>query len=138
MTQRAMAVTELRTLSGLHTQDTVAAQCQPSRVRKDNAHISVLSEKIDEFCNPFCCDESTSLLNLATGRAASKTTASYLLNILKRGADARLKFQAEWAQNSSRFLERVKRSPVQNFASENTRKKSEITTTKGSKRKLRA
>ena len=130
MTQRAMAVTELRTLSGLHTQDTVAAQCQPSRVRKDNAHISVLSEKIDEFCNPFCCDESTSLLNLATGRAASKTTASYLLNILK--------FQAEWAQNSSRFLERVKRSPVQNFASENTRKKSEITTTKGSKRKLRA
>ena len=45
MTQRAMAVTELRTLTGLHTPDTAAAQCQPSRVRKDNSHMSLLSKK---------------------------------------------------------------------------------------------
>lgn len=126
MTQRAMAVTELRSFTGLVVGDTAAAQCRSSRIKKDNKQMVFLSQKIDEFCNPFADDVSGSLVNIATGRAASKQTKAYLLDSLKRGAEARDKFQSEWDQNSSRFLERVKRNPVQNFASENAKKKSKL------------
>jgi len=126
MTQRAMAVTELRTLTGLEVGETAAAQCRSSRIKKDHKHMAFLSEKLDQFCNPFSNEASGSLVNIATGRATSKSTESYLLSTLIRGVEARNKFQSEWDQNSSRFLERVKRTPVQNFASDNAKKKAKL------------
>ena len=123
MTQRATAVTELRTLAGLELEETASTQCRPSRIKKDNSQMAELSAKIDEFCNPFRDDAPASLVNVATGKAASKATESYLLNVLKRGQDERDKFQDEWNTNSSRFLEPVKCMRVQNFAAENVKKK---------------
>ena len=126
MTQRAMVVTELRSFTGLEIGETAAAQCRSSRIKKDNKQMFALSQKIDEFCNPFADEGSGSLFNIATGQAASKETENYLLDSLKRGAKARDKFQSEWDQNSSWFLERVKCNPVQNFALENAKKKSKL------------
>ena len=122
-TQRAMALTELRSFAGLDVGETAAAQCRPYRIRKDQHQMSVLSAKIDEYCNPFADNVPNSLLNLASGKAASATTESYLLNSMKRGEEAMVKFQEEWEQSSSRFLKTVERVVVQNFAGENVKKK---------------
>lgn len=123
MAQRAMAVTELRTLSGLEQGESAATQCRPSRIRKDNSQMVKLGDKIDEFCNPFSDEVGNSLVNVATGRVSSKATESYLINTIRRGQQARAKFQEEWDQSSNRFLKPVKRIPVQNFAAENIKKK---------------
>lgn len=123
MTQRAMAVTELRTFAGLDVGETAATQCRPSRIRKDQHHMRVLSAKIDEYCNPFADNVPNSLVNLASGQAASATTEAYLLNSMQRGEDAMMKFQEEWEQNSSRFLKPIKRVKVQNFAAENVKRR---------------
>ena len=122
MAQRAQAVTELRSLVGIDQGETAAVQCQKARIRKDHSQMNSLDAKIDEFCNPFANEVSTSLVNIATGRAASKPTESYLLGTLKRGHDAQKKFTEEWLDNSSRFQKRVQRIPLQNFAVENTKK----------------
>ena len=47
MTQRAMAVTELRTFAGLENGEHAAAQCQSHRVVGDNKDMTSLSKKID-------------------------------------------------------------------------------------------
>ena len=119
MTQRAMAVTELRTFAGLDLGENASVQCRPSIIQRDNKQMAVLSANIDEFCNPFTDDAPTSLVNVATGQAASKDTASYLLDTLKRGHDGREKFQEQWDNNCSRFLQPLKRIRVQNFAAQN-------------------
>lgn len=126
MAQRAMAVTELRTFAGLELGENPTAQCRPSRIKRDNSQMAVLSAKIEEFCNPFVDDAPTSLVNVATGQVASKTTESYLLTTLERGKKERDKFLNEWDSNSSRFLLPVKRTRVQNFAAQNMKKKPKI------------
>ncbi|KAK3890329.1 hypothetical protein Pcinc_005711 [Petrolisthes cinctipes] len=126
MTQRALAVTELRALTGLEISEQATVQCRPSRIRKDNDQIKFLSEKIDESCNPFSVDAPTSLVNVATGYAASKTTENYLLKTLQRGSNAREKFKEEWKSNSGRFLQPVKRTKIQNFAAENVKRKVKV------------
>jgi hypothetical protein len=126
MTQRATAVTELRTFAGLEMGETVTSQCRPSRIKRDNNQMAELSAKIDEFCNPFRDDAPTSLVNIATGQVASKPTESYLINTLKRGEDERDKFQDEWKKDNNRFLQPVKRTRVQNFAAQNAKKQSKL------------
>ncbi len=124
MTQRAMAVSELRTFAGLEIGENAAAQCHPSRVKKDNQQMATLSKTIDEFCNPFSDDLSSGpLVNLATGQTATKATETYLLSTLKRGTAEQNKFKDEWASDAGRFLKPVKRTKVLNFAAENVKKK---------------
>lgn len=123
MTQRAMAVTELRTFAGLELGEHAASQCKSSRIKKDNRQMAILSDKIDDFCNPFMVDAPTYLVNLSTGRKVSKATEEYLLNSLDRGLECRRKFLEEWEKNSERFLQPIRRTKVQNFAAENIKTK---------------
>lgn len=123
MTQRAMAVLELRTFAGLEVGESATAQCRSYRIRKDNKQMQALSEKIDEFCNPFSPEAPDTMVNLATGRTATKETEKYLLETLQRGQVARQQFEREWHKDSARFLKSVKRIRVNNFASENEKKK---------------
>lgn len=122
MSQRAMAVSELRTFAGLEVGESASAQCRPSRIKKDNRQMTALSQKIDEFCNPFGGDVPNTLVNLATGRAATKATEQYLLQTMDRGQTEREKFLEEWNSDSTRFLKPVKRIKVNNFGSENEKK----------------
>ena len=123
MTQRAMAVTELRTFAGLEVGESATAQCRPSRIKRDNSQMVALSAKIEDFCNPFSEDAPTTLVNVATGQVATKATEAYLLNTLKRGREERDKFRDEWESNNSRFLQTVKRTRVQNFAAQSVKEK---------------
>ena len=95
MSQRAMAVTELRSFVGLDLGETPAVQCRPSRISCDNKQMGCLSAKIDELCNPFAPDGPTSLVNLTTGRSVSYDTQNYLLKTLQRGREQRQPFQDE-------------------------------------------
>ena len=123
MTQRAMAVTELRTFAGLEVVETAAAQCRPSRIRKDSRHLKILSDKINEFCNPFGTEVQGKVINFPTGRAATTETENYIVHTLQRGSRAREQFVTEWANDTGRFLKPVKKMPVKNFAAENEKKK---------------
>ena len=67
MSQRAMAMTELRTFAGLEVEETTTAQCRPARIQKDNSQMKRFGQIIEEFCNPFGKNAPTTLANLATG-----------------------------------------------------------------------
>ena len=123
MTQRALAVTELRAMTGLEQGETPTSQCRSSRIKRDNRQINLLSVKLDEFCNPFSEDSPGALINVATGQEATQATADYLLNTLERGKSQRQKFQDEWEGNSGRFLQPIKRCIINNFAAQNVTKK---------------
>ncbi|XP_068213902.1 uncharacterized protein [Palaemon carinicauda] len=128
MTQRAMAVLELRTFAGLEVGESATAQCRSYRIRKDSKQMQALSEKIDQLGKPFSPEAPDTMVNLATGRAATKETEKYLLGTLQRGQVARQQFEREWHKDSARFLKSVKRIRVNNFASENEKKKKKGTT----------
>lgn len=127
MSERAMAMTELRTFAGLEVGESATAQCHPSRIKKDNGQMQGLGQTIEEFCNPFGNNAPTSLVNLATGRAATKVTEQYLLQTMKRGQTEREKFREEWNKDSTRFLRPLKRLRVNNFAAEIENKKKKKT-----------
>ena len=84
-------MTELRTFAGLEVGESATAHCQPARIKKDHQHMKALSEKIDEFCNPFD-GVQRSLVNLAPGRATTQETESNVLETLPRGQAARETF----------------------------------------------
>lgn len=119
LTQRGMALSELRQLVGLHSGEHPASQSQPWRVRRDNNDIETLARVINDTCNPFATHSPHELVNLATGKEAKEETKVYLLSTLKRGVDLRQKFETECEADNSRFLKTVKRAKVFNFATEN-------------------
>ena len=107
-----------RTFAGQEDGESAPAQCRPSRIKKDNIQMTALSQKIEEFCNPFR-DVPNTLVNLATGRATKKATEDYLLETMDRSQTEREKFLEKWNSDSTRFLNPMKRKKVNNFASEN-------------------
>ena len=54
---------------------------------------------------------------------ATLKTADHLIDILKRGAELRDRFIKEWKDDDTRFLKPVKRIKVENFASENVKRR---------------
>ena len=66
----------------------------PSRIRKDQKHLSDILEFFASYNNPFDVDCSPQLFNLCTGKAkaASKETQHFLLNIRESGKQARNDF----------------------------------------------
>ena len=129
-TERGMAVTELRQLTGLRIENIPATQLRPNRIRKDNEHINALMETLTEACDPFSAPASTTdnLLNLATGKATATATKDYLLQTLEQGKYRRKKFQEECADDENRVMKSIQRRKVENFASENSKKKRKSTT----------
>ncbi|KAK6175851.1 hypothetical protein SNE40_014231 [Patella caerulea] len=92
-----MAVTELRSMTGLETMEQPASQLRKSRIEKDSKQRDALLNAITESCDPFSPQKSKSkcLLNIATGRAASQETQEYLTNSLASGHKLCVKFQEE-------------------------------------------
>ena len=123
MTQRALAVSEVKSFVGLEQEENTASQCRPSRVKKDNEHMKALSMTLEELCNPFGGEESKTLVNIATGQATSKGSEEYLITTLKRGEEARQKFEDECIEDPKRFQKLIKKRKIQNFATGNLSKK---------------
>ena len=72
---------------------------------------------IRETCNPFN-EETVScskLLNIASGKTASKDVEKYLTNILENGRIGREQLKKECIEDPNRFLKPIKRLTVKNF-----------------------
>ena len=123
LSQRSMAVSEMKEMSGIEKGETPANQLRKSRVERDNNDVDKLSNMLDETCNPFSPDAPDVLVNIATGKTANSEASRYLLGTLERGAKLRQEFHKECAEDESRFLKPVKRVKVQNFAAANKQKK---------------
>ena len=85
--QRGMAVTELRAMTGLETSEFPAVQLRANRIEKDTKQRDALYQAVTEACDPFVPSALSSpcLLNIATGKAASKVTETYLNETLVDG-----------------------------------------------------
>lgn len=64
----------------LKRKDGISKEAHPYRIRKDK-QLSEISEFFALCNNPFDEDSSPPLFNLCTGKAASKETQPFLLNI---------------------------------------------------------
>ena len=119
-----MSVTELRSIIGLEKEEQPATQLRLSRIKKDSRDRDALYEAVTEACNPFSAPASNSayLLNIATGKASSDATRTYLNESLDVGHARHLKFKEECAINKERFLKPIQRRKVVNFAQENSKK----------------
>jgi len=84
-----------------------------------------LTKLVKDSCNPFSelATSSDQLLNIASGKAVSQETTSYLTNCLENGHDLRQQFENECATDKQRFLKPLKRRKVLNFAHENIKKR---------------
>ena len=121
LTEKSMAVTELKKLADIHREDTPANQLKHYRIKKDNEDMRVISTLVDETINSFE-DSDAKLVNIATGKEAGDATSKYLLSTLSRGCSERMKFRGECQVSDARFRKRVAHIKVQNFAAENMTK----------------
>ena len=122
LTQRSMAVSELKDMSGIERGETPANQLCRQRVSRDNKDANKLLNVLEDTCNPFSEDFPVTLVNVATGKAAPRPTSTYLLATLERGASLRHKFYKECIADDTRLLKTVKRVKVENFADANMKK----------------
>ena len=134
LTQRSMAVSEMKDLSGIQRGETPANQLCRQRIESDQNYVKKLLSKLEDTCNPFSEDAPSTLVNITTGKAATQATSKYLLGILKRGHSLRCKFYEECVADDARLLKTVKRVKVYNFATANITK----STTSKEKKELAA
>lgn len=76
------------------------------------------------MCDPFGSQASdlAGLLNIATGRAASKETQQYLTGTLTNNRELHQKFRDECATDCERFMKPIQRFPVSSLSKENAKK----------------
>jgi hypothetical protein len=123
LTQRSMAVTEMKAMCDIQAGETPANQLKKSRIRRDNHDMEVLTQALKETCDPFSKDAPSQLINIATGKVATAPTSDYLTQTLTRGMKLRTQFADECAVDDKRFLKTIPRTQVRNFAKENLKKK---------------
>ncbi|PIK52719.1 hypothetical protein BSL78_10408 [Apostichopus japonicus] len=66
LTQRSMAVSEMKDMSGIQHGDIPANQLCRRRVERDNTDVDNLLRKLDDTCNPFAEGSPDMLVNVAT------------------------------------------------------------------------
>ena len=122
LTQRGMALSELKQLVGLQSGEEPANQQRKWRIKRDNADIDALTNALNSTCNPFTSHSPHELVNLSSGKSTAKETEEFLLSTLSRGEEHRLKFERECSDDSSLFLKTMPRIKMFNFAAENARR----------------
>ena len=96
-----------------------------NRIAKDSHQRDALYNAIINLCAPFSLPASTSacLLNIATGRAASKVTKENLTERIVSGHKRHAEFRNKCTQDEERILQPIKKRKVSNFAQENLKKR---------------
>ena len=121
LTQRGMALSELRESAGLPKGEEPSSQLRSYQIRKDNADMKALFETLRRTCNPFAIDITPELINVSSEKTVKEQTSKFLLGTLQRGKDLRLKVLTECSIEGTRFLKPVQMTTVLNFASENVK-----------------
>lgn len=108
---------------GLSKADDTSYILQKNRIEKDSKTLNSIVETIKKTMNPFSENvDKDSLFNLSTGKAASLNVTNYLLNVKSLGEEQKLKNFSECFEDSSRFVRRITRNKIHNFASDCVKK----------------
>ena len=114
---RTQLVSHLLDKLDLKRNDDVAKETHPSRIRKDHKQLMDISELLASCKNPFDLKEcSAHLINLSSGKAASKETQSFLLNIRENGGNAMNDFILRCLRDPAEFERPIKRQKIITFA----------------------
>ena len=98
------------------------------RIERDNKDLQALTNIINSTINSFLSMvNQNSLLNLKTGKQASKAIEAYLLTLFEEGNSKTNTFVEECQKRGDRLEETIKRSKISNFPTENFSKKNKST-----------
>lgn len=104
------------------------------RIEKDQKCLDNIIDAFNNNINPFDDRvDKDKLINIATGRSASKEIADFFLTIIQLGDDLKKKFIVECNNNQGRFQQTIKKNAIKNFAFECVEKQVKD---KNSKKKL--
>ena len=87
----------------------ISSSLKPHNIKIDNMSLNSMITMIKENMNPFEEPDSSYLFNIATGKAASKSTEEFLLNVANIGEKERKKFILECIEDPMRFTKAIKR-----------------------------
>ena len=93
-------------------------------MERDKKDVEKIKEYIGSTTNPFKKGvQRDALFNLKTGKQASDSTESFLLNVLSEDEEKRNDFVTDCEEDSTRFERPSKKSKIVNFATENIQRK---------------
>ena len=102
----------------------VTGELKPCRVKRDNADLKNIKERIIDTMNPFNKEVNPEyIFNIGSGKAASNATADFLLNCQQIGECAQENFIKECIQHPTRFEEKIPRQKTSTFATELKKRK---------------
>ncbi|GFW97904.1 hypothetical protein TNCV_1426671 [Trichonephila clavipes] len=94
----------------LQIEQDVTAELTNHNIKNNIKQLQAFTDSFDQFINPFDTEVPKDLLiNISSGKAASKTVEKFLLNIEEHGEIKRKTFTAECEQNDSRFEKSIKK-----------------------------
>ena len=106
---------------GLAKKEDVLSDLRTTKMKKNAADIKSIKKAINNTFNPFLPGDlyPSMLYNIGSGKAASSTTAEFLLNVNAQAIEKQNKFIAGCHSNHSRFeMETIKRVKLHTFAEE--------------------
>lgn len=104
---------------GMSKKEDVSQDLKTNKMRNNSKDLCQVINMIKETMNPFADHiDKEHLFNIASGKAASSDTESFLLNIVSTGNKARDKFIDECADHPSRFEDPIPRQRLNTFGNE--------------------
>jgi len=109
---------------GLTRKEDITQDLKPNRIRKNIRDVQNIITTIEENMNPFQGDiDPNHLFNIGSGKSASNETAEFLLHVVEKGEQQRLKFIEECIERPERFEESITRNKLMTFSNEGKRYK---------------
>lgn len=100
-------------------QENTAKELRESSICKDNVKVRAVKTVIEEMNNPFAVQvDKDFLFNITTGKAASESAKSFLLNFLEIGQKKREEFISECVTDPTRFNRSITRTKIATFATD--------------------
>ncbi|CAH0721911.1 unnamed protein product, partial [Brenthis ino] len=102
----------------------ITADLNDHNIQNSNMQLQIFMNIFQQFINPFDVGVPKNvLINISTGKAASAEVETFLLNIEEHGEALRKTFIAECEADISRFEKSIKRTKLQNFSQDYSKKK---------------
>ena len=118
-------ITHLMEEMGLTRKDDVTQELKKSRIKRNNEDIDKLLMAISSSMNPFTIDPFNieSLFNIETGKATSKETCDFMLNITTEGVKQQNSFINKCVSDTNLFNASITRNKLRTFALEGAKVK---------------
>ena len=107
----------------LQKEQDVTAELSNHSIKNSINQLKNFIDTFDLFINPFDVEVPNDILiNISSGKAASEPVEKFLLNIEENGDIKRKTFIAECEADISRFEKSIKRTPLENFSVDYSKK----------------